>query len=128
MHVLSRKNVCYLHTQSFCGHYRGQPVHAGTASNVLEDFVEANSTTPSMQLLMATSAFRLGRRCYTCAQQFYLHRLCTVKMFMFTTNGLQSLQKITFGFRNDLLMLHNTRWHSAACPLYQDVIHWQAGT
>ena len=52
-----------------------QPAFYGTSSQELEDFV-GQSFTARMSLLVATSAFRLGSKCWS-FQQCYLHCHCT---------------------------------------------------
>jgi len=47
----------------FYSHYTGQPALGSGPSLELEDFVGATLSSAHMPLLMATSAFRLRRKC-----------------------------------------------------------------
>ena len=55
----------------FYDHYTSQPALANWRILLVQSF------TAHMPLLTATSAFGLGRRCWSSPQQCYLHCLCT---------------------------------------------------
>ena len=58
---------------AFHSHYTGRPALAGTSSSELKRILAVQSFTGRMSLLTATSAFGLGRRRRSSAQQCHLH-------------------------------------------------------
>jgi len=58
---------------AFHSHYTRPPALAGTSSSELKRILSVQSFTGRMSLLTATSAFGLGRRRRSSAQQCHLH-------------------------------------------------------
>jgi len=85
------------------------------------------SFTAHMPLLMATSAFGLGRRCWSSPQQCYLHCLCTV----FVTEEIMPFKPYVktvwhkLYFKYQLQLDCHTQTHSILRPLYTSTyVNW----